>query len=52
MKLKSKVEMMTDIMKIAVEETRLQQKEQDELIDSLMDESKHLRSLLTIHRDN
>ena len=52
MKLKTKIEMMTDIMRITVEESQAQQKEQDVLIDELMEENKHLRSLLGIHREN
>lgn len=43
---------MSDIMKISLDEAHLQQKEQDELIDSLMEENKHLRSLMNIHREN
>lgn len=52
MKLKAKIEMMSDIMRITVEESQAQQQEQDVLIEELMEENKHLRSLLGIHREN
>jgi hypothetical protein len=51
LKLKAKVELMNDVMKVAVEENMTAAKESDQIIDQLEEENKHLRDLLQIHVD-
>jgi len=46
MKLRAKVEYMNDVMQMAVEESALQQREDEQLIDQLSLENEELRKLL------
>ena len=46
MKLRAKVEYMNDVMQMAVEESGLQQREDEQLIDQLSLENEELRKLL------
>ena len=52
MKLRKKFELFNDFMQLAVEENKLQQKEDEQLIEQLYEENAQLRSLLQIHRES
>ena len=52
MELRKKNELMNDVMKLAVEQSQVQEAEADGLLEQLAEENKQLRMLLGIHRDN
>ena len=52
MKLRAKFEYMNDVMKLAVEESQLQQRETNQMIEQLSAENQGLRKLMNIHREH
>ena len=52
MKVKEKYEMLSDVMKLAVQDNIVQSQANERLIEQLAQENKELRILMNIHRDN
>ena len=50
MKLRAKLEMMNDVMQLAVAESQMQQKEDEQLIEQLVQENQELRKVLGVNR--